>query len=68
MRPLASWQLSAYGLRGASSPPLTIARVPRRIVRREWASASRPPAPSEATTFDEPFIPWRIEIWPVVAA
>ena len=42
--------------------------MPRRIVRRECWSASRPPAPSAITTPQGPFILCRIEIWPVVAA
>ena len=65
---MPSWQVSAYGPIGASTPPLTAVSTPRRIVRRECASASSPPAPSASTTPEGPFIPCLIEICPVVAA
>jgi hypothetical protein len=58
----------AVGPIGASVPPLTTRSTPRLIVRRLCWSASSPPAPSAITTPDGPLMPYRIEIWPVVAA
>lgn len=48
--------------------PETISEVPLRICRRACATASRPPAWSLTTTPLGPFIPLRMEIWPLLTA
>jgi hypothetical protein len=64
----ASWATQPQGQIEASTAPETTSPVPRRICRRAWATASRPPAWSLTTTLEGPFMPLRIEIWPLLTA
>ncbi|MGX1273247.1 hypothetical protein RKD18_006441 [Streptomyces phaeoluteigriseus] len=67
-RLLAIWATQPQGQIEASTAPDITSRVPLRICRRAWATASSPPAWSLTTTPLGPRMPLRMEIWPLLTA